>query len=256
MSSRRSRIMLAGILLLGLLIYVAPLVFKGSIVDPNAGLVNWALVATVFVSMCVLGFFFEFERAATGAKEIALVSMLGTISALSRLPFAAFLNFQPCTFFIICSGYVFGPLAGFMVASLTALISNFFLGQGPWTPYQMFTWGLVGITAGWLGRVPLTPKARIITLAVFGFIWGYLYGVIINVWFWTYFVYPLTLMTYLFTLLNAVIWDSTHALANTLFMLIFGAKVINILQRFKKRFFWASQNPGPVMAPDIQKSAL
>jgi energy-coupling factor transport system substrate-specific component len=119
---RRGSFFLVLIILLGAFIYLAPLYFKGSLLDPNTGVLNWGLVATIFVSLTVLGFFFEFERAATGAKEIALVSMLGTISALSRLPFAALLNFQPCTFFIICSGYVFGPTAGFMVACLTALL--------------------------------------------------------------------------------------------------------------------------------------
>ncbi len=227
---------------LGVFIYLAPLYFKGSIFDPNAGPFNWGLVATIFVGLSVLGFWYEFERSAKGAKEIALVSMLGTISALSRLPFAAMLNFQPCTFFIICSGYVFGPVAGFMVASLTALISNFFLGHGPWTPYQMFTWGLVGLTAGWLRKLNLSPKTGLIVLAAFGFFWGWLYGIIINVWFWTSFVFPLTLKTYLYTLANAVVWDATHALANILFIIIFGSKVINILERFKKRFYWDTQN--------------
>jgi energy-coupling factor transport system substrate-specific component len=227
---------------LGAFIYLAPLYFKGSIFDPNAGPFNWGLVATIFVGLSVLGFWCEFERTAKGAKEIALVSMLGTISALSRLPFAAMLNFQPCTFFIICSGYVFGPVAGFMVASLTALISNFFLGHGPWTPYQMFTWGLVGITAGWLRKLNLSSKTSIIVLAIFGLFWGWLYGIIINVWFWTSFIFPLTLKTYLYTLANSVIWDATHALANALFIIIFGAKVINILERFKKRFYWDIQN--------------
>ncbi len=227
---------------LGVFIYLAPLYFKGSILDPNTGPFNWGLVATIFVGLCVLGFWYEFERTAKGAKEIVLVSMLGTISALSRLPFAAMLNFQPCTFFIICSGYVFGPVAGFMVASLTALISNFFLGHGPWTPYQMFTWGLVGITVGWLRKLNLSPKTGIIVLAAFGFFWGWLYGIIINVWFWTSFVFPLTLKTYLYTLANAIIWDATHALANALFIIIFGAKVINILERFKKRFSWDTQS--------------
>lgn len=103
---RRGYFFLALVMLLGIFIYLAPLYFKGSLLDPNAGVLNWGLVATIFVSLTVLGFFFEFERAAAGAKEI-----------------------------VLCSGYVFGPLAGFMIACLTALISNFFLGQGPWTPY-------------------------------------------------------------------------------------------------------------------------
>lgn len=104
-------------------------------------------MATVFINLAGLGFFREFESAAAGAKEIALASVLGTISALSRLPFAAMMGFCPCGLFIICAGYVFGPLAGFMVGCLTILISNVFLGHGPWTPYQMFSWRLVGMTA-------------------------------------------------------------------------------------------------------------
>jgi energy-coupling factor transport system substrate-specific component len=239
---RRGHFFFFIILFLGTFIYLAPLYLKSNPLDPNAGIVNWGLVATLFVSIAILGFFFEFERAATGAKEIALVSMLGAISALSRLPFAAMMNFQPCTFFIICSGYVFGPVAGFMVACLTALISNLFLGQGPWTPYQMFTWGLVGMSAAWLRKFPLSsPRVKIIVLTSFGFLWGWLYGVIINIWFWTHFVYPLTLKTYILTLLNAVVWDATHALANVFFVGLFGFKVIKILERFKKRFYWQAE---------------
>ncbi len=227
------------IILLGLGIYIAPFIsLKGSILDPNTGFLSWGLITTAFVCLSVLGFYLEFERAATGAKEIALVAMLGTISALSRLPFASLMNFQPCTFFIICAGYVFGPMAGFMTASLTALVSNMFLGQGPWTAYQIFTWGLVGITAGWLRGLRLTGRREIIVLAVFGFIWGWLYGVIINLWFWAFFVQPLTWVTYLLTLLNAVIWDGSHAVANVLFVSVFGSRVIRTLERFQKRFYW------------------
>jgi energy-coupling factor transport system substrate-specific component len=239
MTLRRSPLFIAGIVIVGIGIFAAPFIWKGSLLDPNAGFLNWALIATVFVGLCVLGFFCEFERAAAGAKEIALVSMLGTISALSRVPFAVMLGFQPCGLFVVCTGYVFGPMAGFMVGCLTILISNLFLGQGPWTPYQMFSWGLVGITAAGLSRIPHL-RGRIFVLVVFGFVWGYLYGFIMNIWFWTYFVYPLTLKTYLFALLNAVIWDATHALANLFFVLVFGAKVIGILERFKKRFFWTA----------------
>jgi len=100
----------------------------------------------------------------------------------------------------------------------------------------------VGITAAWLRKIPLSPRAAVVVLAAFGFLWGWLYGVIINVWFWTYFVYPLTLKTYLLTLLNAVIWDATHALANAFFVSIFGLRVIKILARFKKRFYWRDES--------------
>jgi len=236
---KKSYIFLALILCLGAYCYIAPLQFRGGFLDPNVGILNWGLITLIFFALTILAFLFEFETAATGAKQIVLVSMLGTISALSRLPFAALMNLQPCTFFIICSGYVFGPVAGFMVAALTTLISNLFLGHGPWTVYQIFTWGLVGVSAGYLRRVPVrSDRAKIILLLVFGAVWGMLYGVIINIWFWAAFIYPLTLKTYLLTLLNAVWWDLSHSLANVVFLLFFGTKTLAIMERFKKRFFW------------------
>ena len=237
---KKSYIFLALIILLGVYCYVAPLQFRGGFLDPNVGLLNWGLITLIFFALTILAFFFEFETTATSAKQIVLVSMLGTISALSRIPFAALMNFQPCTFFIICSGYVFGPIAGFMVAALTTLISNLFVGHGPWTVYQIFTWGLVGVSAGYLRRIPVrSDRARITLLVVFGAIWGMLYGVIINIWFWAAFIYPLTLKTYLLTLLSAVWWDLSHSLANVVFLSLFGTKTIAIMERFKKRFFWS-----------------
>jgi len=137
---------------------------------------NWGLTATILVILAILAFFFEFEATAISSKEIALIAMLGTISAVSRVPFAVIPNVQPCTYIIICSGYVFGPVAGFMVGAITALVSNFFLGQGPWTLYQMFAWGLAGVSAAYLRRFELGKTS----LIIFGAIWGYLYGWIMN----------------------------------------------------------------------------
>jgi energy-coupling factor transport system substrate-specific component len=199
---------------------------------PLNGLINWGLMATILVILAIIAFFFEFEAAAVSSKEIALVAMLGTISAVLRVPFAAIPGVQPCTYLIICSGYVFGPVAGFMVGAITALVSNFFLGQGPWTPYQMLAWGLVGVTAAYLRRFNLNTK----WLVAFGIIWGYVFGWIMNVWFWAAFIYPLTLKTFIVAQLNSVWFDTFHAIGNAIFLGVFGTKTIAILQRFKLRF--------------------
>jgi energy-coupling factor transport system substrate-specific component len=179
-----------------------------------------------------MAFIFEFEDTAPGSKEIALVSMLATISAVLRIPFAAIPGMQPCTYLIICSGYVFGPVAGFMVGAVTALVSNFFLGQGPWTPYQMFAWGLAGVSAAYIRH--FNPDRKM--LALFGILWGYVFGWIMNLWFWTSFVYPLTLTTFAASLLNSIWFDTFHAVGNAAFLWLFGLKTITILERFKKRF--------------------
>lgn len=199
---------------------------------PLNAFMNWGLMVTMLVTLAILAFFFEFEATVVSSKEIALVAMLGTISAVLRVPFAVIPSIQPCTYLIICSGYVFGPVAGFMVGATTTLVSNFFLGQGPWTLYQMIAWGLVGVTSAYLNRFNV---GRIL-LICFGIFWGYLYGWITNLWFWTAFVYPLTLNTFIVTQINTVWFDTFHAIGNALFLGILGTRTISILQRFKARF--------------------
>lgn len=225
---RRSYLFLALILVTGVAAFVAPLFPR----TPMEFLLNWGVTATIVVILAILAFFFEFEAIALSSKEISLIAMLGTLSAVSRVPFAVIPNVQPCTYIIICSGYVFGPVAGFMVGAITALVSNFFLGQGPWTLYQMFAWGLAGVSAAYLRRFDLGK----IPLIIFGAIWGYLYGWIMNTWFWASFIYPLTLKTFLTYQLTSIWFDTFHALGNAIFLGFFGAKTIAILQRFKDRF--------------------
>jgi energy-coupling factor transport system substrate-specific component len=203
-------------------------------------LLNWGLVATILVVLAIAAFFFEFERAAIGSKEVALVGMLGTVAAVSRIPFAAIPNVQPCTYLIVCSGYVFGPVAGFMVGAVTVIVSNFFLGHGPWTPYQMLAWGLAGASAAYLRRFGLNTRL----LIIFGIIWGYVFGAIMNLWFWTAFVYPLTPRTFIISQLNSVWFDTFHAIGNTIFLGLFGKKTISILERFRKKFQWQSLKTG------------
>ena len=225
---KKSYLFLALILVTGIMAFVAPLFPQ----TPMDFFLNWGVTATIVVSLAILAFFFKFEAIAISSKEIALIAMLGTISAVSRIPFAVIPNIQPCTYLIICSGYVFGPVAGFMVGAITALVSNLFLGQGPWTLYQMFAWGLAGVSAAYLKR--LEPGKT--WLIIFGVIWGYLYGWIMNTWFWASFIYPLTFRTFLAYQLTSIWFDTLHAIGNAVFLGAFGMKTIAILQRFKMRF--------------------
>jgi len=225
---KRSYLFLALILVTGIAAFVAPLFPR----TPMEFFLNWGATTTIVVILVILAFFFEFEAITLSSKEIALIAMLGTISAVSRVPFAVIPNVQPCTYMIICSGYVFGSVAGFMVGAITALVSNFFLGQGPWTLYQMFAWGLAGVSAVYLRRFDLGKTS----LIILGVIWGYLYGWIMNTWYWASFIYPLTFTTFLTYQLTSTWFDTFHAVGNAIFLGFFGAKTITILQRFKMRF--------------------
>ena len=219
------------------LVFIAVICFAvaSALLPSLNALANWGLIAILLAVLVIVAFFFKFESVALGSKEIALVAMLVTISAFLRIPFAAIPSLQPCTYLIVCSGYVFGPIAGFMVGAMTPLISNFFLGQGPWTLYQMLAWGLIGYGAAYLPRFKPGRKG----LIVVGVVCGYIFGLITNIYFWLYFAYPLTLSTLLFAQLSSFWFDTFHAIGNAVFLGLFGMKTIAILERYKKRFSWA-----------------
>jgi energy-coupling factor transport system substrate-specific component len=224
----KSYICLGGVLAVGAGAFLLPVFFPSI----SGQTTSWGLVITLMVVLLILAAAFSFEAAAMNSKQIALVAMMGTLSAIARVPFAAIPSVQPSTFLIICSGYVFGPLAGFMVGAVTALVSNFFLGQGPWTPYQMFAWGSIGILAALLRKL----HAGIVVLVIFGIVCGYLYGWIMNTWFWISFSYPLTLRTFLIYQVSSVWFDMLHSLSNALLLGFLGLKTIRILERFENRF--------------------
>ena len=224
---KKSHVVLVLIVIIAIGAFITP-----AIDLPWADFLNWGVLAAILAILVCVALFFEFETAATSSKEIAIVAMLGTISAVLRVPFAAVPNVQPCTYLIICSGCVFGPVAGFTVGAITALVSNFFLGHGPWTLYQMIAWGLAGLSAGYLNKLRLNRPL----LIVLGILWGYLYGFITNIWFWTAFVYPLTLQTLIVTQVNTVWFDTVHAIGNAIFLGFLGRRTVVVLNRFKERF--------------------
>ncbi|MCK9906381.1 ECF transporter S component, partial [Frankia sp. Cpl3] len=115
---------------------------------------------------------------------------LGALAALARVPFASIPNVQPTTFLVMLSGYVFGMRVGFLVGGIAALFSNVFLGQGPWTLWQMLAWGLSGASAGLLRRLLerqkngqlLATTGKKWLFSVVCMLWGFLFGWIMNLW--------------------------------------------------------------------------
>ncbi len=174
-----------------------------------------------------------FEWKEISSKKLVVIAVLAALAALGRVPFAVIPSAQPTTFLVIISGYVLGPLAGFLVGIVAAVVSNIFLGQGPWTIMQMLAWGLCGLSAGVLGKI--APNINRPILVVFGFAWGFLFGWIMNLWHWLSFVYPLNFQSWFLTNVTSFGFDLIHALSNALFMFMLGGEFIKILNRFKQK---------------------
>ncbi|WXJ95538.1 hypothetical protein MCACP_20310 [Neomoorella carbonis] len=194
---------------------------------------GWGLLASVIIIIALVMLHWGFEQRRISSREVAVIAMLGTIAAVGRVPFAALPNIQPTTFMVIISGFVFGPRAGFMAGSTAALISNFFLGQGPWTPWQMLAWGLAGTSAGVMGII--LPRAGKKVMTVFSLLWGYLFGWIMNLWTWTGFIHPLTWQSFVATCAASFWFDTFHAAGNAVFYLLFGSSFVKILRRYRRK---------------------
>jgi energy-coupling factor transport system substrate-specific component len=201
---------------------------------------SWGLLTTGIVVVALLLLIRGFEKKKASSREISVIAVLCALSALGRAPTAGFLCIQPTMFLVIASGFIFNMRTGFIVGALTPFISNFFMGQGPWTPWQMLTWGLMGSSAGWLRLI--RPGVCHTALIIFNIVWGYLYGWIMNVWFWSFFIDPLSWQSYLSTCAASLGFDTARALANGLFFSLLGPGVMKILRRFqqKTRVFYES----------------
>lgn len=194
---------------------------------------NWALVSVAFLCLVIFIFFWRFEKQNPSAKEISLIATMAALAAVTRVPFTAIPGVQPTTFLVMITGWVFGAHSGFIVGALAALASNFFLGQGPWTPWQMFCWGMGGVVSALLaGRSEGFSLCKFTVLVTF---WGYVFGWIMNIWHWVGFIYPLNLKTFLATYAASFPFDTLHAFGNFVICLTFGNTFYYVLLRFKKK---------------------
>lgn len=190
-----------------------------------------------FIILAILHFIFRFERRKVEPRELVLLAVLAAIAAAARIPFAGIPSVQPTTFVIMMSGYVFGAESGFMIGAMAALASNMVLGQGPWTPWQMVAWGLVGLTAGLL-RNTVFLKSKMGRL-FFGIVWGFLFGWIMNLWGMISLIQsgaPMKLNDILLYFGASATFDSMHSAGNAIFLLVFGDIWIKILTRFKRKY--------------------
>src|SRR5207247_9990695 len=126
----------------------------------GAGVVSWQAGSYVLVALTVLAGFTWWERSRPPAKLLALVAALAALAVLGRLAFTPIPNVKPTTDIAIFSGYALGAPPGFVVGATAALVSNFALGQGPWTPWEMVAWGVTGVSGAVLARVAGREPAR------------------------------------------------------------------------------------------------
>ena len=152
-------------LALGLLFLLIP---AALILTPRLGGRVWYLTSLLIICFTLAAFFLAFEARRPQARELVVLSVLCALAVAARAAFVAVPHFKPMTGIIMISGMAFGPAAGFLTGAVSGFVSNFLFGQGPWTPWQMFAYGVGGFLAGLLARLGILKRRRL-GLALFGF---------------------------------------------------------------------------------------
>ena len=196
---------------------------------------SYYIAGTLIILELMIPFFMAFEGRKPQARELVVIAVMCAIAIAARVAIPI-PNFKAIFAIIMLSGIAFGPEAGFMVGAVSAFASNFFYGQGPYTPWQMMAYGAGGMLAGFLfakGRLPRKP----LVMAIFGFL-------AVILW-----VGPLLDTSSVFLMLSDINWNSvlltysaglsvniSQAICTVLVMLLFGRPLLDKLDRIKVKY--------------------
>ena len=169
-----------------------------------------------------------YERGRSGSREIGLVAVLIAAASAGRVLFVAVPGAQPVTAIAIIAGVALGPRAGIAVGAGSALVSNAFLGQGPWTPWQMLLWGLAGLAGGLLAPALRRSRGALVALGV---AISLVFGALMDVWQLATFGPALTLTAFAAVHVRAIPFDLAHAIATAAILGFAGPALIALVDR-------------------------
>ena len=211
------------------------------------------LIFVMLVVLCLGAVLGSLSSGMMNAKLIAVLGVLTAANAVLRgVPGPA--GFTLVFLLPILCGYVYGPTFGFLLGVFSLAVSAFLgFGVGPWLPYQMFAAGWVGLLSGLLPSLARHPRAEALMLAAWGLVLGFVFGLLMNIYFWPYVFTPGQSEMYwqpglglgeilrryaLFYAVTSLWWDLARAVGNFVLLLLFAAAVLRLLRRFQQRFFF------------------
>ena len=194
---------------------------------------SYAWVTVVCLIFAMLLFYASFDKKVVGTRRMVIIAVMTALSVMSRAVFSMIPAFKPITSIVIITAIWIGPESGFLVGSLTAVISNFQFGQGPWTPFQMFSWGMIGLVAGYLGKY---LRENRIALAVYGALAGVAYSMIMDTWTVLWAGDGFNWELYAAALATALPYTIGYAVSNVVFLLVLGRPFGEKLQRVKLKY--------------------
>lgn len=193
-------------------------------------------VSLLLIVYTMVPFFLLFEKRKPQARELVVIAVLCAIAVAGRAAFFMLPQVKPMMAVVILAGVALGPQAGFLTGAVSAFVSNFFFGQGPWTPWQMFCFGIVGFLAGLLFREGRLKPGRI-SLCVFGGLCTLvIYGGIMNPASVLLGSAKLTWGAVLTSYLTGLPMDLIHAASTVVFLLVLSKPMLEKLSRIQIKY--------------------
>ena len=212
-------------------------IFAGSMLGGDR---VYYVISVLVAIYSLVPFFVGFERRKPQLRELVVIAVLIALGVIGRQAFFMLPQMKPVLAISIIAGASLGPGAGFLVGAMIAFVSNFFFGQGPWTPWQMMALGLAGMFAGlifqkWNRRERKPSRLHKISACVFGLLSGYFYGLVVDLWTLFGYTEKPSLSAYLIVKSTAVWFDTVLAISTFVFLWVLYAPMIKKLNRIKIR---------------------
>jgi uncharacterized membrane protein len=207
---------------------------------------SYNFVSAAVALLACVPFFLSFEKGQKTARELAVIAVMTAISVVGRFIFAPIPAFKPVTAVVIIAAISLGGEAGFVVGALSAVISNIYFGQGPWTPFQMFAWGSLGFLVGLLSKIKVNDKKsgthisimkKWWALVIAGIIGGVIYSMMMDVWTVLALGGKFNLTRYIAAVAAAFFpFTATYAASNVIFLLLLTKPFTLKLDRIKVKY--------------------
>lgn len=208
-------------------------VFAGIYIFDNQ---RYFIVSMLLVIYAMVPFFARFERSSPKAREIVILAVMISAAVAGRAAFFMVPNFKPTVAIIIIAGVALGRQAGFLTGAMSAFVSNFLFGQGPWTTWQMLAMAVIGYLAGAV-FYRYGDRMKVVVLAVFG---GaatfFIYGAITDMWTILMMTSQPSLATAMVVYGAAVPFNAVHAAATVIFLLLLAKPMVEKLNRVKVKY--------------------
>lgn len=197
---------------------------------------SYYFVSLLILAVTMLPFLLVFEHRKPMARELVLLATLSALAVAGRAAFFMLPQFKPVVAIVILTAVTLGPEAGFLVGAVSGFVSNFFFGQGPWTPWQMFSFGIVGFLAGILAVRGILPKKRWALCLYGGIATVVIYGGIMNFSSAILFGGKLTVKSLLAIYASGVPFDLVHGASTVIFLFFLANPMMEKIGRVQKKY--------------------